>query len=89
MRKAVVPVDEKRRISSGITTNAKVRKPVYGFFSEEGDATAWVDDGAGKLTKEDIETLVRVYEEFRPDTWKDKSECMVLAVTSIGIEVED
>jgi hypothetical protein len=42
-----------------------------------------------KLTKEDIETLVRVYEEFRPDTWKDKSECMVLAIKSVGFEVED
>ena len=73
MRKAVVPV---HRIDSDGTIGIKIP-----------DGT-WFIDG-GKLTKEDIETLVRVYEEFRPDTWKDKSECMVLAVKSVGFEVED
>ncbi|WP_417825366.1 hypothetical protein [Thalassospira povalilytica] len=81
MRKAVVPVDGS----------------VKDFDGDEYPALTGVDcDGercflmeGGKLTKEDIETLVGVYEEFRSDIWKDKSECMVLAVTSIGLEVED
>lgn len=69
--------------------------PVKDTFVHHGIEIATLGVGGNlmvdsfKLTKEDIETLVRVYEEFRSDIWKDKSECMVLAVKSIGIEVED
>jgi hypothetical protein len=79
MDRAVVPVDG---LSVGLNDEVWLK-------CATSAGKAFIDGEGGKLTKEDIETLVRVYEEFRPDTWRDKSECMVLAVTSIGLEVED
>lgn len=78
MRKAVVPFRSDEKFNN---------RPMVQVGAQGG----WNNllSCSGKLTKEDIETLVRVYEEFRPDTWKDKSECMVLAVQSVGFEVED
>ena len=84
MRKAVVDVFELSDLDTGqrAAKRAGWTHIAQGMLMKDGNS-------AGKLTKEDIETLVRVYEEFRPDSWKDKSECMVLAVKSVGFEVED